>query len=469
VKLADNSGWAIIPRQNELDFQYRNFHGGAANIKEGEATRAFEEVGNAIVTSEEEPVPDGNTESSVWFRVVGRNGVTVECPPNVLPPKNDEAPSPASSAAGSSLSGAGSNFGLLTSHDSDVASSVGSAFLDAMFRTPRKKESAHDKAREQTARRGHHSRPVESSSAQNYIIPCGMCVEVDRWDTHSTATEKRWITQDYVRLKGGQGWIPRSVSRKPVLDRISKPDTRIGSFWFRVLSQDGIKVRLGPSRRASSIKSEDGVYFRFECGEFLRASEVVTVFRENVPSDSFAKLYRNRHVRMNEDQHHYRLLSNYTATAEWVQVFCDNHLFLEECGEEPRIQRHREGWRYNVVVESGVSVRKGPSFSAEATGVVLLVGESVLISEQVTSPGEQFTWLRLKDGQGWVHDVSETGERLLVAHSLHHRARTALPRPQKGEKHGKDEIAYNAIVARLFTPDGGLANNTERRYGQGHG
>jgi len=55
IQLSDRTGWAIVPRQDELDRQYRNFsvvgNGAmAANtVKEGEATRAFEEVGSAAV------------------------------------------------------------------------------------------------------------------------------------------------------------------------------------------------------------------------------------------------------------------------------------------------------------------------------------------------------------------------------------------------------------------------------------
>jgi len=227
---------------------------------------------------------------------------------------------------------------------------------------------------------------------------------------------------------------------------ISQPDIRLGSFWFRVTSRRGIKVRLGPSRKAGSIKSDDGIYFRFECGEFLRASEVLTIFRNHdEPAESYAKLYRNRHVRLNGDGSDGRQLLSLTTPAEWVQVFSDDKLFLEECGAEPEILRHREGWRYNVVADSGVSVRKGPSLIAEEMGVHLLVGESVVVTERVTAPGEEVAWLRLKDGEGWVCDTDSHGRPAMIAHSLRHRTR-----PQKAARSEHDEIAYNSIVARLF-------------------
>lgn len=227
---------------------------------------------------------------------------------------------------------------------------------------------------------------------------------------------------------------------------ISKPDIRLGSFWFRVTSRRGIKVRLGPSRKAGSIKSDDGIYFRFECGEFLRASEVLTIFHNHdEPSECYAKLYRNRHVRLNTDDSEYRQLLSLTTPAEWVQVYSDDKLFLEECGAEPEILRHREGWRYNVIADAGVSVQQGPSLNAEETGVHLLVGESVVITERVTAPGEQVAWLRLKDGEGWVCDTDSHGQPAMIAHSLRHRTR-----PQKANRPEREEIAYNSIVARLF-------------------
>jgi hypothetical protein len=101
------------------------------------------------------------------------------------------------------------------------------------------------------------------------------------------------------------------------------------------------------------------------------------------------------------------------------------------------------------VSESGVSVRKGPSFAAETTGIHLLAGESVLITERVTPPGEQIAWLRLQDGKGWVHDTGENDEVVMLAHSLRDRTK-ALNRPNKPERQEKEEVAYNTLIARLF-------------------
>jgi len=184
VKLSDNSGWAIIPHQEELDSQYRNFQGGVASVKEGEATRAFEEVGNALVESEDSAQCSSNP--FIWVRVAARNGVPVACPPPIVPVANDDDTSPTSSAGSSSIvSGGGSNYGVLSGPESDVASSVGSAFLDAMFRTPKKQSHLTTENRtlqEAVGRRRDH-RPMgsELQDVPN-ILPCGSCVEVDRWE-----------------------------------------------------------------------------------------------------------------------------------------------------------------------------------------------------------------------------------------------------------------------------------------------
>jgi hypothetical protein len=183
IKLSDNSGWAIVPRQEELDAQYRNYQGGVANVKQGEATKAFEEVGNSICESDEYTHV---TRSSIWVRVVSKDGVPVSCPPPAAPVANDDGDtSPTSSAGGSSsVSGVDSSYGIL-SGDSDVASSVGSAFLDAMFRTPKKRQPSTIESRthQETFGRRNNLRPGWNELLQvPNIIPCGSCVEVDNWE-----------------------------------------------------------------------------------------------------------------------------------------------------------------------------------------------------------------------------------------------------------------------------------------------
>jgi len=443
IKLSDNSGWAIIPRQSELNDQYRGYSGTLLHNREGEVTRAFDEVGNSMGNASQE---------TIFLRVVSRGGVSVSLPP-VPNTDSDADTSPTSSATGSSvLSSSGlPMLSAAVSHDSDVASSVGSSFLDSMFRTPRRRDRVPESINENRTDHQHFQNRPQAAERQiiSTVIPCGSCVEVDRW-VDPTDMEHHVFKNEFARIRGGQGWIPRFSNGKPIVETIARPDFRFGSFWFRVSDQRGIKVRLGPSKKASSIKSDDGVYFRFECGEYLRASEIVTFYKHNAKFDCFAKLYRNRHVRLQAGE--LRPLSSLTAQAEWVQVFGEKEQFLEECEIEPRIERHRQGWRYNVVLDARVTVRKGPSFEADTDGVVLLGGESVLVNERVTGPDDTTTWLRLKDGHGWVHTIGQTGESLMIAHSLRHRKPT-VGRPTKANRTKQEDIAYNTIIARLFHND----------------
>ncbi|CAB9512845.1 expressed unknown protein [Seminavis robusta] len=461
IKLADNSGWAIVPHREELEHQFRTSDGGRQKNM-----RAYEEIGNCIVFGED--VTD-----DVWMRVLSRAGAQIVCAPPPVPLNKDGSPG---SSPGSSPPVSPDKDNNPNDHPdvgksdsgSDVASSVGSSFLDAMFRAKNRSEAdptnTVDKGKDQAA-----EKPQFTSST----IPCGICVRVE---PQIPTDQNRNVPPEYARLRGGQGWLPLFANGKPtciVCPRRNPPQSRFGSFWFRVHSKRGIKVRLGPSKRAPSIKSNDGVYFRFECGEFLRASEVMTVYFEDnngrTLSESFAKLYRNRHVRLNtanEGQSDFRHLASLTAQAEWVQIFDEekDEWFLRECKTgPPRIERNKQqGWRYQIAISAGLPIRKGPSFDSEATGMYVAEGETVVIIERVTSAEEDgVTWLRLKEGQGWLHNVDKkTKEKLVIPHSFRHRTKATNTRPSKPrriEAHCGDDkhqqVAYNTIIARLFHND----------------
>jgi hypothetical protein len=178
--------------------------------------------------------------------------------------------------------------------------------------------------------------------------------------------------------------------------------------------------------------------FRFECGEFLRASEVLTIHghadmeetEDNGepivhPSESFAKLYRNTKdnqlstISDMQSNHFVKqshvLLSSYTAPGEFVHVHCNGKLFLEECVFAPKIKREKDhGWEYEVIVDVGIQVRKGPSFVAPITATTLQHGAIVSINEIVIPDGESISWLRLKDGRGFIHSNKENGELLVT-------------------------------------------------------
>ena len=223
-------------------------------------------------------------------------------------------------------------------------------------------------------------------------------------------------------------------------------------------SVDGMNVRTGPSSRARPIKSNDNVCFRFECGEFLRASEILTIHGHadveegdgngdltSHPSESFAKLYRNKrdNQEAQRNDHNNKIkkikyvpLSTYTTPGEWVHVHCNGNLYLEECVNPPKIKRDRDGWEYEVLNESGVKIRKGPSFSAQPTGVSLQYSAIVLINEEVVSDGDSISWLRLKDGRGFINTVGEQGELVVT---------------KKSSKKAGNDASYK-LIARLFHP-----------------
>ena len=229
------------------------------------------------------------------------------------------------------------------------------------------------------------------------------------------------------------GWIPRIIHGVSYSVDIKHPDGRCGSFWFRVQPEDGVKVRIGPSERSPAIKSENG-HFQFECGEYLRASEILTIhghadiedsdiagMKVEHPSESFAKLYRNSSKRNEQSKEASsatkRSLEHLTKPGEWVRVHCNGHLYLEECVNPPSIERHHDGWRYEVATLSGVEIRVGPSFSSKPTSFILQHSASILVNEKVTASGDSLTWLRLKDGRGWVHNIGEQSEIIMKSYA----------------------------------------------------
>ena len=240
-------------------------------------------------------------------------------------------------------------------------------------------------------------------------------------------------------------------------------------------------VRTGPSKRARPFKSsKDGSYFRFECGEFLRVSEILTIHGHadvdeketdhgepiTHPSESFAKLYRNKSPNQQKQQQQQQQqqqllqqqnsitnkkefvpLSSYTSPGEWVHVHCNGNLYLEECVNPPRIKRDHDGWRYEVVHETGVEIRKGPSFlSKKANGQTLQCNASILINEEVTADGETVTWLRLKDGRGFVNTLDENGTLIVK--------KKESSSSSNNKKHGNGNDGSYKLIARLFNNPG---------------
>jgi len=168
IKLADNSGWAIVPHPRDLEQQYLNFHGGVSSVKEGEATRGgYEEIGSAVVfqpTLQSEAVGEqcsrhakkqDSTASApgIFMRIVARQGATVVCTPPTLPLKEDNnCQSPTSSQTSSAVSGGTPDLVLGKSDSaSDVGSTVASSFLDSMFRNKRMEGSVQQDGKQDSS------------------------------------------------------------------------------------------------------------------------------------------------------------------------------------------------------------------------------------------------------------------------------------------------------------------------------
>ena len=329
---------------------------------------------------------------------------------------------------------------------------VSSTFFDSVWSrvavgTPTKERKARDHSTSPMKHKvsNHSPKKLQQQPPMIPVIPCGMVVPVERWEDQNTTTKS------FVRLFNGQGWIPRRLGETIYALEVDTPDIRVGSFWFRVTSPSGLDVRHGPSCHSPIIKSDhNDACFRFECGEFLRASEIMTVGCVKTDLDGggaatecFAKLYRRSHnSNIHQDGENDNsgdnmsslLLSRYSSLrslispGEWVQVHGstdDDHnqqqaVFLEECSSAPSIERNRDGWRYVAIVGGGgVQVRRGPSLRANTTGQFIFEGEEFLVSEKCGSDDQEaaaspICWLRLKDGRGWVCNAGADGKAVVV-------------------------------------------------------
>jgi hypothetical protein len=241
---------------------------------------------------------------------------------------------------------------------------------------------------------------------------------------------------------------------------INKPKIRFGSFWFRVVAKKGVVVRTCPYEQADVIKSDDA-HFRFECGEFLRASEVITAdavddyfqdailhsakntLRQKRSIESFAKLYRRDDEQSKSEQE--RQFISLVSRGEWVHISRDDVIYMEEYNQAPIIQRRRDGWNYKVVHATGEAIRFGPSFMAELSGNRVREGDVCVVNEIVTAPGDQVTWFRLKNGKGWINSHTQDLEPVAVA------IISSLDVDDSSHGVSKScEPAYGKIFGRLF-------------------
>ena len=175
IKLADGTGWAIIPNREELVEQFSGVQGGSKQMGiTSEPFKGYEEVGNAYTVKENQTIDSSFDLDCYWVRVVQATGVLVSCTSSTSNSTNQsghrDSPITSTYSSDSSHSHKGS-----TQEESDTASTVSSVF--SAFRSTKRKERKVDSMSAMIA----HNRKILKSKHQLNIIPCGTCVQVEPW------------------------------------------------------------------------------------------------------------------------------------------------------------------------------------------------------------------------------------------------------------------------------------------------
>ena len=245
---------------------------------------------------------------------------------------------------------------------------------------------------------------ISSHKPKKQKLPCGMCVLVDEF------------TKDcqFVRLCDDGQWIPRYLKHVLVL-QLCQPNIQNGSYWFRVSAINGIDVKRGPSMDAPNIN------VRFECGEFLRASQIVSF-----ESESYCKLYRNHNN------------SSIWVPSEWVPIHCaKDQKFLVSESIPPKIVRKSN--KYEIVKDTATSI--GPSFKLPP--LTLLKTNTVVYISEIVIQNKDDEWLRLKDGSGWIHNhISDPNVRLIKDNHNEQAQSTTT-----------HHTSYTNLISRFFPTD----------------
>lgn len=248
IKLADGSGWVIVPFHEDLVAQYQNFRG--SSVMEHEII-AYEEIGDATIqkrisASNRLTPPDrrqADRQPVTWMRIIAQNGVKVLLPPaahtqrlnnaqpNITPPKYPTQGEKAISIKPSS-----------SSQDSDVASAVSNSFFDSVWSkvTPTKQKASVSSSNTTVlAANTHIKKQLQQPQANQVrnppqpvvpVLACGIVVPVEHSDSASSDATERC----FVRLLNEQGWIPQRIGGTVCAVEVGTPEARLGSFWFRV-------------------------------------------------------------------------------------------------------------------------------------------------------------------------------------------------------------------------------------------
>lgn len=190
IKLADNTGWAIIPTRIELEEQFQMHQADVGlGITEEEAARGFEEVGNAFIDGKRRR----NDDNIFWVRIVQQTGVFVSCAPE--PDGGLQNGSSYFSRQATEIST------HMRQQDNDAVSTVSSVFFDA-FRSSKKNEARMDSLSVNTVDGAGDYRKTKFQMPKSNggpVIPCGACVKVKRWASSSSQRENQ-VRKDVFRF-----------------------------------------------------------------------------------------------------------------------------------------------------------------------------------------------------------------------------------------------------------------------------
>ena len=216
LKLADGSGWAIVPYQHDLMAQLKTLHAhDAAWFENAEDVAAYEEIGNAIIPAvrtvgqpslpkqTERNSSDWSMEDIIWLRIANPpNGIKVLLPPTQHKSISNQQINENEPRAKTLKNRGGRDESPVTSHDSDVASSAfGSSFFDSVWTrvspVKEKEKTLHFQHGASTQKLRQQQQPQRQQTVP--VIPCGMVVPVEPWDV-STSPKVRVFSPCDIRV-----------------------------------------------------------------------------------------------------------------------------------------------------------------------------------------------------------------------------------------------------------------------------
>jgi hypothetical protein len=217
IKLADGSGWAIVPYQQDLMAQLKSLHANdAALFENAKDIAAYEEIGNAVIptarTVGQPSLPkqrdrnssDWSMEDIIWLRVANPpNGIKVLLPLTQHRSNSNQQINEKESRVKALKDSGGRDEPPSTSHDSDVASSaVGSSFFESVWSrvspVKEKEKTLHFQHGSSSQNLRQQQQPQRQQTVP--VIPCGMVVPVEPWDVSTSPKVRVFFPCDFSVL-----------------------------------------------------------------------------------------------------------------------------------------------------------------------------------------------------------------------------------------------------------------------------